>query len=589
MVVIDSLNEDWRQAILQAIELVGGSDEKLREIGAGLANLQMRLDSGRFHLAVLGQFKRGKSTFLNALLGEALLPTSVVPLTALPTWIQAADKPQVRCVFQDGSFQEINIQHREDIARILTHYATEEGNPENHLGVVEITLNYPSSFLAEGVVLIDTPGIGSTLRHNTETTLQFLPKCDAGVFLLSADPPITEIEVDFLKTVQSKIPKLFFVINKIDYLDMPGRLEVLRFLKHVLREHSAIEDETPVFCISARAAVEARQAGDAEKWKESGFEAVERHLIDFLVRDKRHALQSAIRQKAHDMVAGALLWLRLTHCSLQMPLEDLQSRMAAFEAWLIQMRHEHVAIHDQLAGDRRRLHRLLEDESGQLQSRAAQALHGVLNAELIRLGNSAVDESALQDAMQASIPPLFKDEFESVVTHFQERIRQLSQRYEDHTDSLVDSVRRTAAGLFDIPFHPSHAMHDMEAGRMPYWLTYRWDYAFGLISPSLVDRFMPQRFRARRIEKRFRRKIESLAVTNAGKLREALANQIDTAMTACSRKLDQRVNMAVEATRSALETAIERRKHLSEQSAQELARLAITIQDLEECRKKLAS
>ncbi len=61
-----------------------------------LLSLRARLEEGRFHLAVLGQFKRGKSTFLNAFLGEALLPTSVVPLTAIPTFVEYGPEVRIR-------------------------------------------------------------------------------------------------------------------------------------------------------------------------------------------------------------------------------------------------------------------------------------------------------------------------------------------------------------------------------------------------------------------------------------------------------------------------------------------------------------
>ncbi|MDN5344604.1 MAG: hypothetical protein PWQ18_715 [Clostridia bacterium] len=88
----------------------------------------------------------------------------------------------------------------------------------NKLSQVEVF--YPSPLLSKGVVLIDTPGIGSTFRHNTEATLNFLPQCDAALFLVSADPPITEVEVEFLKAVRSRVTHLFFILNKVDYLNL---------------------------------------------------------------------------------------------------------------------------------------------------------------------------------------------------------------------------------------------------------------------------------------------------------------------------------------------------------------------------------
>jgi hypothetical protein len=145
---------------------------RARPAAATLSNLRNRLASGRLNLAIMGQFKRGKSTLLNALVGEELLPTSVVPLTAVPTFVRFGDALSLRVSYTDGRPAE---QRRsgalEELRDALTGLVTEAGNPQNHLGVAQVEILLPSPLLAHGVELIDTPWIGSTLRHNTEATL----------------------------------------------------------------------------------------------------------------------------------------------------------------------------------------------------------------------------------------------------------------------------------------------------------------------------------------------------------------------------------------------------------------------------------
>ena len=142
-----------------------------------LNDLGERVRERRFQLAVLGQFKRGKSTLLNALLGEEILPTSVLPLTAIPTYIAWGEKRKATVYFEDGRAPEECAS--EELRAFLARYVTEKENPENRRGVARVEVAHPASILARGVVLIDTPGIGSTFRHNTSTTLSFLPQCDA--------------------------------------------------------------------------------------------------------------------------------------------------------------------------------------------------------------------------------------------------------------------------------------------------------------------------------------------------------------------------------------------------------------------------
>ena len=186
---------------------------------ARLRVLRRRLEHERLQLAVLGQFKRGKSTFINALLGAAVLPTGVIPLTAVATFIAWRRAPLVVVRFKgEARSEEFAVQTADEIRNVLFRFVAEEANPENRLGVERVDLFYPAGILADGTVIIDTPGVGSTLRHNTEAALQVLPECDAAFFVISADPPITEVELEYLRRLKSKTARVFFVLNKADYL-----------------------------------------------------------------------------------------------------------------------------------------------------------------------------------------------------------------------------------------------------------------------------------------------------------------------------------------------------------------------------------
>ncbi|MBU0698703.1 MAG: dynamin family protein [Proteobacteria bacterium] len=214
-------SSDWLVSLLdKGLSLISGLGPDFGHEIKKLSGLKDRLVGGRFHLAVLGQFKRGKSTLLNALISEPILPVSVIPLTAVPTFIQFGAVPKIRVHFGDTrSVEEFSGASTSDRTAFLVKYVTEEGNPKNKLGVTEVEVVLPAPILSKGVVLIDTPGIGSTYRHNTQATLNFLQQCDAALFLISADPPITDVELDFLRQVREKVPRLFFILNKVDYLN----------------------------------------------------------------------------------------------------------------------------------------------------------------------------------------------------------------------------------------------------------------------------------------------------------------------------------------------------------------------------------
>ncbi len=210
----------WTSRFLsEAIKQVGSLGPEFTGDAEKLLFLRERLEGGRFHLAVLGQFKRGKSTLLNAFLGQAVLPTSVVPLTAIPTFLQYGPEVMVRVSYQDDRPpKEFSKKTAQEFAAIwkVRH---RRGQSEESLGRGSGGHFSSCPISPAWVVLIDTPGIGSTFTHNTEATLNFLPQCDAALFVVSADPPLTEVEATFLKDVQSRVSRLFFIFNKIDYLD----------------------------------------------------------------------------------------------------------------------------------------------------------------------------------------------------------------------------------------------------------------------------------------------------------------------------------------------------------------------------------
>ncbi|RLB76929.1 MAG: Dynamin family protein, partial [Deltaproteobacteria bacterium] len=276
-----------------------------------LESLQNRLASGQFRLAVLGQFKRGKSTLLNALLGDKLLPTDILPVTAIPTFIGAAENVDVLVNFDIEADPVRFIPSSDQSLRdFLVDYVTEEGNPNNQRQVKRVEIGHPSAMLKQGVVLIDTPGIGSTHKHNTEVAYQVLPQCDAALFLVSPDPPITEIELDYLKEIRQRLPQTFFILNKIDFLDEQEKTASLKFLADQL---APLCDGIPlVLAVSARNGLNARLSGDVDGWKSSGMHQVEQNLIDFFAREKQQIFQESLQRRISDQLNDIVMQLELS-------------------------------------------------------------------------------------------------------------------------------------------------------------------------------------------------------------------------------------------------------------------------------------
>lgn len=233
------------------------------------------LGGGCFSLAVLGMVKRGKSSFCNALLGakdDAYAPVGVNPVSNAVTVFRKGP-PKAVVSFCDAAMPDETI----DKGRIR-QYITEQGNPGNRLGVASVTVQDAFPMLPDGVVLVDTPGEGSINDHHDRLLYQYLPSVDAAIFLITAQSPLTESEIGFLKEIQAQdVRKVFFAINRADQVDDDELAEAIGHNLAVLADNGI--PATRIFPISAKLA----QAGDIER---SGFKPLFDEVSAYLDREK---------------------------------------------------------------------------------------------------------------------------------------------------------------------------------------------------------------------------------------------------------------------------------------------------------------
>jgi hypothetical protein len=541
-------------------------------LAARLRDLQARLDAGRFHLAVLGQFKRGKSTLLNALLGEPFLPTAIVPLTSIPTLIEHGPDREVRVVFQDG-------RRETAVPEALAQYVTETGNPGNRLGVARVEVRHPAALLARGVVLIDTPGIGSTLTYTTETTLDFLAEVDAALFLVSADPPLTAVELDFLQMVRRRVTRLFFLLNKVDYLSPTEQDEALRFLETTLREQAGLDRTAPVFPVSARLALKARQQGDAAAWKASGLAAVEDKVRHFLDNEKQATLQSAITSKTADVLHEALQLLQTERQALTMPLDTLQQKRQAFQQALVVARRQRQRAADSLAGDQARIVAAINERAQVLRDEALAHLHRVALAALDEAASLAAGEEVAYQHLAGAAEAFFAERQSDFSTAVYQEIIAVLAVHAGEANSLVEQIRRLAADLFEFEFTALSPDELPARPREPYWVTSTWTGGSDLgIASGTWERLLPAGRRRQRVLDRLAQVVEKLATQNVENLRWAVAQNSDQTLRQFKTRLDERWAETIEVMATVLDTAVTRRQQHADDVAPALDQLNQTTQ-----------
>jgi predicted GTPase len=185
---------------------------------------QRRLEEARFFVACVGQFKRGKSTLINALVGQSVLPVGVVPVTSVVTILRHADRPGAFVHFVDGREESVAV---EDVGAFID----ERRNPLNERGATVVEIGLPSPILHSGLCLVDTPGLGSVYAANTAATRAFVPRIDVALIVVGPDPPISGAELELLEEANREAGELAVILNKADQVSSDHLQEVAHFTR----------------------------------------------------------------------------------------------------------------------------------------------------------------------------------------------------------------------------------------------------------------------------------------------------------------------------------------------------------------------
>ncbi|MGA2038152.1 MAG: dynamin family protein [Bryobacteraceae bacterium] len=175
-------------------------------------------------VAVLGRFKAGKSSFLNHFLGRNFLPVGVVPVTAVVTAIRFGDHEEAHVHHRDGREPEVPLDR-------LGSYISEKENPENVKEVDQITVELPELRRFRGLQFVDTPGLDSVLAHSTRTSLAWLPHAGLALVAVSVDPPLSQRDIDLLKSLHRYTPRVAVLLTKADLLSERELEEVTGYVR----------------------------------------------------------------------------------------------------------------------------------------------------------------------------------------------------------------------------------------------------------------------------------------------------------------------------------------------------------------------
>lgn len=313
--------EGFRERKVDVTVTVQDLADVAKSLGAGTlhdriqGDLVKKLEEDRFHLVVVGEFNHGKTTFVNALLGAAVLPTGVTPTTATIHHLRHAAEPSAKVVMEGGEERPIPFDG-------VRAFVVGGENPVDKVSHLEVS--YPAPLLEERIVLVDTPGVNDLSLQRADITYSYIPQSDAVLFLLDAGQILKESERAFLqdKVIGQSRDKIIFVITKWDILADDERVEAFEYAKTQLAK---LVSNPVVFPVSAQKAL----AGDADA---SGMKHLVDHLTRFLAEQRgRILLDNALGEAlaaSETLVKGVDAKRR----ALVMDEQELARRISAIES-----------------------------------------------------------------------------------------------------------------------------------------------------------------------------------------------------------------------------------------------------------------
>ena len=431
-----------------------------------LGEERQRLKRGRVNVVVVGAFKRGKSTLLNALVGRPILPMGVVPVTALVTLIRSGPTERATVHYLDGRTEEVPVDG-------LKPYVSETENPENRLGVERVEVELPELQELGRITLADTPGSGSVFQHNTDTLREWLGQIDAALFVVSTDPPIGETDSQLLEEVAETAGEVLVVLNKADHLRPEELGDSIAYTKKAVE--ATMGRPVPLIPCSARRALE----GGVE---EEGVARIAAWIRELAAGRGEEVLEKAVARRSARRLAQEITLVRLEEASARGSVEDLEAALRQLEEVrieLVQRVREVEAVFQAGCTDLMRHH---DDVVRERQPELIAHVQEVVAREAQHLSERRLNmyrfqrklERIRDRTVEEVLEPFQKEREAAVIQGFQE----LTERALSRVNELVDEAFERAARLVGVEM----ASFDV---RESFSMESRLDYRVGLPKVNL--------------------------------------------------------------------------------------------------------
>ncbi|RYL93658.1 dynamin family protein [Sporolactobacillus sp. THM19-2] len=430
------------------------------------------IENGKFVLTVIGEFSKGKSTFLNSLFGKRLLPSKVTPTTALLNKIIYKEQQSIIVSVngQDHSISEETfkklIAPKEPNSDDREAFDAYQKQIDSLNQIDQVTIGYPLPFLSNGICIYDTPGFNDLDENRSQLTNTIIPQSDAVIFMLNARRQLSQSERSFLenRVLTQDLGKLFFVINFKDQLDSAADVERVR--QEVLSHLPSKIEQPKLFFISAKYALNFRREQNGEVIKSAQWKMRNSTIVRNLEETGIPALERALGQFLEEERGYVKIFradLQLNHWIDRMINQDIPLEMLSF--------HQRVADADQkqkelklkldhARAERERLMKSIKSNSKkelvEIKKAYQQRLEGISHTALKELEKQAGSYKEMAQAIEDKVSPLEGILSEDLLKWKGSWANDVIQKCAAHMSNELSQNYRSLASSFNVQVDSNH-------------------------------------------------------------------------------------------------------------------------------------
>lgn len=255
-----------------------------------VAAKDLLLENPPIDVAVLGQFKAGKSSFLNSLLGQTVLPVGAIPVTTAITRLQYGDKERALVRHFNGRTTEVPLAD-------IVEFTSEAKNPGNEKNVAIVDIELPNLQKYPGLRLVDTPGLGSVYKYHQLASENWLPSVGTALLAVSSDRPLSEHDLELICELTSHTPNIIILLTKADLLSPEQQQEVISFFQQTFQRE--LHRTLPVYLYST--------TSKTDEYKQP----IERDIFQTICANRDAEFLRILRHKTRSLSQSTLSYLRI--------------------------------------------------------------------------------------------------------------------------------------------------------------------------------------------------------------------------------------------------------------------------------------